>query len=72
MTTAAWTSAALGGRRVTPTPSDRALLWVSKTVESFAVARMQRRLRSTAVAAVAADDARRTALALGSTGILPR
>jgi len=72
MTTASLTPAALRGCTVTPTASDRALLWMSKAFASFAVARMERRLRSTTAAAAAADEARRTALALGGAGILPR
>ncbi|RZI80332.1 MAG: hypothetical protein EOO67_19545 [Microbacterium sp.] len=71
MTTATASSSFCSVRPVTPTVSDRFLLWASRAVESFALTRMQRRAGASS-AADAASDERRTALALGAVGILPR
>lgn len=72
MTTATLTSRVHTVRCVTPTASERALLRMSKAAESLAVRRMERRVSAPHAAADTASDDRRTALALGSIGILPR
>lgn len=72
MTTATATSSFASVCALPSTPSDRFLLWTSRTVAAFAVARMQRRAAAPAAAGEAAADERRTALALGAVGILPR
>lgn len=72
MTTATITSSICTIHPVSPTLTDRALLRMSRAVESLALARMRRRASAAARTADAAIEARRTALALGATGILPR
>jgi hypothetical protein len=72
MTTATTTTGFYSVRSAAPTLLDRLLLRASKSVESFALARMQRRATTPAAASDAASDERRTALALGAVGILPR
>lgn len=72
MTTATASSSFCSPRAITPTASERFLLSASRAVESFALTRMQRRAGAPTAAADAASDERRTALALGAVGILPR
>ncbi len=72
MTTATAPASFCSIRPVTPTASERFLLWASRAVESFALTRMERRAGAHAAAADTAGDERRTALALGAVGILPR
>jgi len=71
MTTASITSSVCR-LRPTPTLTDRALLRVSRAVEALVLARMRRRASTSTTAAHAADDARRTAQALGAVGLFPR
>jgi hypothetical protein len=58
-----------------PTGLDLVLLRLAHGIDAFVMHRLERRSRATSVTASAgahADDDRRTALALGGLGILPR
>lgn len=55
-----------------PTRLERAVLVTARAAERFAIDRMQRRARTSAAAGPSVDDARRTAQALGSLGMLPQ
>lgn len=62
-------------RRPNPTSTEKLLLSASQRLESFAVARMERRATrinpETEKARQVADDRRRNAQALGALGLLP-
>lgn len=56
-----------------PTRLERTVLVAARAAERFAIDRMQRRARAASgTGGASADDARRTAQALGSLGMLPR
>jgi len=58
--------------RICPTRGERLLLRASHALEAFTVHRMLRRACATRAPAADAVERRRTALALGSVGMLPR
>jgi hypothetical protein len=59
------------GRPLAPTGLERLVIRVTQALESSTLCRMQRR-GARPIAPVSTGDERRTALALGGLGILPR